>query len=165
MEYSLFMIKPCAYKEKKDILNILNQRLNIIFIKDIILNEQFLDKLYGNEQNEIYKKINTEYLKGKPACIGIVSGKNAINDLIEVCGSKPLGSMCDKDSIRYRYAPKEEIIHLKKDQVFFVNAIHKASPEEALEQVCLFITEFFKDELGKCNIINENSNDKEIYER
>lgn len=159
MEYTLFMIKPCAYKHKKEILNIINDRLDILFTKDIILDEKFLNKLYCNEKNEIYKAINLRQLKGKPACIGIVSGKNAIRDLIEICGDKPLGRQCKKDSIRYRFAPEKDTIHIE-NQVFFINSIHKADPEEALDQVVLFIEEFLKDELKKCNIIEHNSNDE-----
>lgn len=161
MEYSLFMIKPCAYKNKKEILDVINKKLNIVFTKDIILDESFLNKLYEKEQNEIYKKINTEQLKEKEACIGIVSGKNAIKDLIEICGEKPLGRMCDKDSIRYIFSPQEDVVHIKNN-VFFVNAIHKSSPEEALDNVILFITEFLKDEINQSNISFIETNDKEI---
>lgn len=159
MEYSLFMIKPCAYKNKKEILDIINKKLNILFTKDIILDESFLTKLYSGEKNELYKSINTEQLKNKPACIGIVSGKNSIKDLIEICGDKSLGKLCKKDSIRYRFAPQEDTIHIG-NQVFFVNSIHKSDPEEALDQVTLFIEEFLKDELKRCNIIEHDSNDE-----
>lgn len=38
-------------------------------------------------------KINVEQLKSGNACIGVVSGKNAITDLIKICGNKPLGKM------------------------------------------------------------------------
>ncbi len=159
MEYSSFMIKPCAYENKVDILKIINTKLNIVFTKDIILNEKFLNKLYSSEKNEVYRAINIEQLKDKPACIGIVSGKNAIKDLIEICGDKPLGRMCEKKTIRYRFAPEEDTIHVG-EQVFFVNSIHKADPEEALEQIDLFIKEFFKGELKRDNIIKNNSNDE-----
>ena len=74
MEYSLFMIKPCAYKNKNEILDILNEKLNVLFTKDFVLNEDFLNKLYNNEKNETFKAINVKQLKDKPACIGIVSG-------------------------------------------------------------------------------------------
>lgn len=161
MEYSLFMIKPCAYKNKKEILDILNEKLNILFTKDFVLNEEFLNKLYNNEKNETFKAINVKQLKDKPACIGIVSGKNAIKDLIEICGDKPLGKMCDKNSIRYRFEPKEDILHID-NQVFFVNSIHKADPDEAIDQVTLFIKEFLKNEIKRCNLTEKDSNDEKI---
>ena len=161
MEYSLFMIKPCAYKNKKEILDILNEKLNVLFTKDFVLNEEFLNKLYNNEKNETFKAINVKQLKEKPACIGIVSGKNAIKDLIEICGDKPLGKMCDKNSIRYRFEPKEDILHID-NQVFFVNSIHKADPDEAIDQVTLFIKEFLKDEIKRCNLTEKDSNDEKI---
>lgn len=161
MEYSLFMIKPCAYKNKNEILDILNKKLNILFTKDFVLSEDFLNKLYNNEKNETFKAINVKQLEDKPACIGIVSGKNAIKDLIEICGDKPLGKMCDKNSIRYRFEPKEDILHID-DQIFFVNSIHKADPDEAIDQVTLFIKEFLKEELKRCNLTEKDSNEEKI---
>ena len=161
MEYSLFMIKPCAYKNKNEILDILNEKLNVLFTKDFVLNEDFLNKLYNNEKNETFKAINIKQLKDKPACIGIVSGKNAIKDLIKICGDKPLGKMCDKNSIRYRFEPKEDILHID-NQIFFVNSIHKADPDEAIDQVTLFIKEFLKEELKRCNLTEKDSNEEKI---
>ena len=161
MEYSLFMIKPCAYKNKNEILDILNEKLNVLFTKDFVLSEDFLNKLYNNEKNETFKAINVKQLKDKPACIGIVSGKNAIKDLIEICGDKPLGKMCDKNSIRYRFEPKEDVLHID-NQIFFVNSIHKADPDEAIDQVTLFIKEFLKEELKRCNLTEKDSNEEKI---
>lgn len=161
MEYSLFMIKPCAYKNKNEILDILNEKLNVLFTKEFVLNEDFLNKLYNNEKNETFKAINIKQLKDKPACIGIVSGKNAIKDLIEICGDKPLGKICDKNSIRYRFEPKEDILHID-NQIFFVNSIHKADPDEAIDQVTLFIKEFLKEELKRCNLTERDSNEEKI---
>lgn len=161
MEYSLFMIKPCAYKNKNEILDILNEKLNVLFTKDFVLSEDFLNKLYNNEKNETFKAINIKQLKDKPACIGIVSGKNAIKDLIEICGDKPLGKICDKNSIRYRFGPKEDILHID-NQIFFVNSIHKADPDEAIDQVTLFIKEFLKEELKRCNLTERDSNEEKI---
>ena len=161
MEYSLFMIKPCAYKNKNEILDILNEKLNVLFTKDFVLSEDFLNKLYNNEKNETFKAINVKQLKDKPACIGIVSGKNAIKDLIKICGDKPLGKICDKNSIRYRFEPKEDILHID-NQIFFVNSIHKADPDEAIDQVTLFIKEFLKEELKRCNLTEKDSNEEKI---
>lgn len=69
MEYSLFMIKPCAYQKKEEILEILEGNLKVLFTKDIILDKAFLSKLYRSEKNEVYKKINENYLNGKKAGI------------------------------------------------------------------------------------------------
>ena len=160
MEYSLFMIKPCAYEKKEEILKIINQKLKIVYTRNIILNEEFLNKLYRHEKNEVYKAINTDQLTEKKACIGIGSGENAIQDLIDICGDKPLGTLCEENSIRYKFAPKEEIMHIG-EQIFFVNSIHKAAPEEALYQVTLFIKEFLSDEFNKNNIAeNEIEDDR-----
>mgnify|MGYP001454251866 CR=1 FL=1 len=39
MEYSLFMIKPCAYEKKDEILEIISKKLNVLFTRDINLDE------------------------------------------------------------------------------------------------------------------------------
>lgn len=164
MEYSLFMIKPCAYEKKNEILEIISKNLNVLFTRDIVLNENFLNKLYKNEKNLRFKKINTEQLNNGNACIGIVSGKNAIRDLIKICGDKPLGSMCDKETIRYKFSPKNDILNIE-NALFFRNAIHKSDEDDAIEDVLFFITEFLQEEIKKCNLkylLQENS---EIDER
>lgn len=161
MEYSLFMIKPCAYDSKDEILSVLSKKINVIFTKDITLDEKLLNRLYKNEKNSVYKKINIEQLKNGKACIGLVSGKNAIEDLISICGNKPKGSMCAKETIRHKYMPKKETINIGK-QIFFLNAIHKSDAEDALNDVCFFITEFLQEEIKKCKIdyTLDNENDE-----
>lgn len=151
MKYSLFMIKPCAYEKKSEILEIIAQKLNILFTRDIVLDEKLLNKLYKNDKNSTFKKINTEQLKNGKACIGVVAGTNAIKDLITICGDKPLGKMCNKETIRYRYSPKEDKLNIG-NEIFFMNAIHKSDEEDAIDDVVLFITEFLKDEIKKCNL-------------
>lgn len=151
MEYSLFMIKPCAFQKKAEILEIISKKLNILFAKDIILDEKFLNKLYRNEKNVNFKKINIAQLKNGNACIGIVAGTNAMEDLIQICGDKPLGSMCDRETIRYKFSPKNDTLNIE-NTIFFRNAIHKSDVEEALDDVVLFITEFLQEEIKKCNI-------------
>lgn len=164
MEYSLFMIKPCAYEKKDEILEIISNKLSILFTRDIILNEKFLNKLYTNEKNTKFKRINTDQLKNGTACIGIVAGVNAIKDLIEICGNKPLGTMCNKETIRYKFSPKNDTLNIG-NEVFFLNAIHKSDPEEALDDVVLFITEFLQEEIKKSNIDYESKDKKEMMER
>lgn len=151
MEYSLFMIKPCAYEKKREILKVIAQKLTILFTRDIVLDEKFLDKLYKNDKSITFKRINTEQLKNGKACIGVVAGANAIKDLIKICGDKPLGTMCDKETIRYRYGPKEDKLKIG-NEIFFVNAIHKSDKEDAINDVVLFITEFLKEEIKRCKI-------------
>lgn len=151
MEYSLFMIKPCAYEDKNEILDIISKKLNILFTRDIVLDERLLDKLYKNEENIQFKNMNTEFLKDGKACMGIVSGRNAVQDLIKICGKKPLGSQCDKETIRYQFSPKDDIINLN-GKVFFLNAIHKSDPSDAVDDVVFFLSEFMKEELEKSNI-------------
>lgn len=164
MEYSLFMIKPCAFEKKDKILKIISENLNIIFSRDIVLNENFLNRLYKNEKNLKFKKLNTDQLKNGRAIVGLVAGKNAIKDLIKICGDKPLGSMCDRETIRYKFSPPNAVLNIGND-IFFLNAIHKSDVDEAIEDVIFFITEFLKEEVKKCNIKCPENNDNEFDQR
>lgn len=147
MEYSLFMIKPCAYDKKKEILDIISKKLTIVSVVDKVLNEEFLTKLYKNVSNNKYKEINIQFLKNKLVCIGIVEGENAIQDLIDICGNKPLGTMCKEGTIRNIYNPKVDTITIN-DQILYINAIHKSDAKDAVNEVMLFY-EYCNDEKNK----------------
>ena len=144
MEYSLFMIKPCAYDKKEEILDIISEKLTIVSVVDKVLDEEFLTKLYKNVSNNKYKEINIQFLKNKLVCIGIVEGENAIQDLIDICGNKPLGTMCKKETIRNIYNPKIDTITIN-DQILYINAIHKSDAKDAINEVILFY-EYCNDE-------------------
>lgn len=148
MEYSLFMIKPCAYDKKDEILYIISQKLNILSVTNLTLTEDFLKKLYKNEENSVYKEINIQFLKNGKACIGLVSGDNAIQDLIDICGDKPLGSMCKEDTIRYKYSPSIDKV-MVGDQPLYINAIHKSDRNDAIEDVVLYYAYCANNEKNK----------------
>lgn len=137
MQYSLFMIKPCAYDKREEILSIISEKLNILSVTNITLTESFLYKLYKNEENSIYKEINIQFLKNGKACIGVVSGDNAIQDLIDICGDKPLGSMCKEGTIRNLYNPKADTVVIG-EQTLYINAIHKSDFKDAIDDVTLY---------------------------
>lgn len=141
MEYSLFMIKPCVYDKKDEILDIISQKLFILSVSNIILSEEFLERLYRNEEDNGFKEANIKFLKNGKACIGIVSGENAIQDLINICGDKPLGSMCEKETIRHKYNPKVDKIMIG-ERLLFINAIHKSDVNDAKDDVDLYYSYF-----------------------
>lgn len=139
MEYSLFMIKPCAYDKKDEILNIISKSLNIVSVTDTILSEELLEKIYRNEKDNIFRKNNIQILKNGKACIGVVSGEHAIKDLIDICGNKPLGSMCKEGTIRYMFNPEIDTTYINGEK-FFINAIHRSDAEDASDDVELYYT-------------------------
>ena len=141
MEYSLFMIKPMAYEHKREILDFISKELKIESTRDVLLSKDFLNKLYKNE-NDKFKRINTLYLAGKMACIGVVSGENAKTKLVEICGEHFIPEKCNPNSIRYKY--RNNKVAKIDGEIFYVNAIHKSTPEEADEEVKLYIDEFIK---------------------
>lgn len=157
MEYSLFMIKPIAYEHKQEILDIIKKKLQIVSTADVCLSEEFLNKLYASETDEEFRKINSRCLANKKACIGVVRGENAKTKLVEICGDKPIGEECDKESIRYIYRTNKRINISGRD--FYLNAIHKSSPEDADYEVALYIREI----LGKDLKSQTKKKQKQLY--
>ncbi len=147
MEFSLFMIKPIAYKYKDEILKIISEKLKIESTTDVILSKEFLEKLYIGE-NETFKKLSIAYLANKRVCVGVVSGENARAKLIEICGAHFIPEKCDKNSIRYKYRTKQQSITFN-GQTFYINSIHKSSPQDANYEVGLYIDEFRKKKVKK----------------
>lgn len=148
MEYSLFMIKPCAYDKKDEILDMISKKMYILSVTNIILSEEFLEKLYRNEKDSNFKKANIQFLKNGKACLGIVSGNHAIQDLIDLCGDKPVGSMCKEDTIRNRYSPKIDRL-MVGEQLLFINAIHKSDVNDAKDDVDLYYSYFSNNKKDK----------------
>ena len=152
-ERSLFIIKPDAYKYKNEILNELKKNnFELQYIKDVILNKEFLEKLYNTEGDELINSLNVEYFSGKIATIGVAAGKNCKEKLLEICGDKYIPDMCEKSSIRYKYSTIRKPIVLHGNE-FYINAIHRSLPQDAEKEIELYMNEYIRN-----NIIKEEKN-------
>ena len=85
----------------------------------------------------------------------MVSGEHAIQDLIDICGDNPSGSMCKKNTIRYKYNPKIDTINIGGEK-YYVNAIHKSDLNDARDDVKIYY-KYLEDK--------ENTRKKRIYEK
>lgn len=148
-EFSFFMIKPYAYSHKEEIIDILKTKLNIVSMREVTIAQDFLEKLYQDEE-EIIKKMNIAYLKDKKVVMGIASGENAKKELVMLSGSDFRPQMCEKESIRYLYSKKEPIEICGID--FYINAIHRAMPEDAEKEVNLYWEEIILKEKKKLGV-------------
>lgn len=141
-ERSLFMIKPDSYIYKKQILEeLIKSDFQLEYVKEVILNKEFLAQLYSSETDEIIKMLNIEYFSGKLATIGIAAGKNAKERLLKKCGEIYDPNMCDKDTIRYKYSGIRKPIILN-GYPFYINAIHRSLPQDSEKEIEIYMTEY-----------------------
>lgn len=139
-ENSLFMIKPDAYKYRNEIIKELLKQFKLVELEDVILTEHFLSELYQSEKTE-FRDMNVEYMKNRQATIGIVSGADCKKKLFEVCGTDFRAEKCKANTIRYRFNVCQEPIMINGHE-FYINSIHRASPEDADKEIRLYRQEY-----------------------
>jgi len=146
-ERSLFIIKPDAYKYKNEILDELRKNnFEMQYIRDVILNKEFLNKLYNAEGDEVVNLMNVEYFVGKTATIGIAAGEDCKSRLFKICGDTYIPDMCDKNSIRYKYSTVRKPILLNGCE-FYINAIHRSLPQDAEKEIELYMNEYIRNSI------------------
>lgn len=147
-ERSLFMIKPDSHKYKEEILDDLRaNNFKLECVNDVILTKRFIEKLYGLEEDKFIQYINIKYLLGKTATIGIALGEDCKKRLFEVCGDTYDPDRCSKDSIRYKYSTVRKPI-LIYGHKFYINAIHRSSPQDAENEIRLYMNEYIEKSRG-----------------
>ena len=140
-------LKSESYKIRVDSLKKINEALlylktKIEFTYEPIKNIfEEISKVVFDGKDNIFRKNNIQFLKNGKACIGVVSGEHAIKDLIDICGNKPLGSMCKEGTIRYMFNPEIDTTYINGEK-FFINAIHRSDAEDASDDVELYYTYF-----------------------
>lgn len=142
-EESFFIIKPCGMQYEREILEELKKHFNVRMVNHITLTKDFLEKIYRKEES-IFKKMNICYLCDKEAILGIVGGEEARTKLMEVCGYDYKPEFCDKTSIRYKYSDIRKPIEIH-GRPFYINAIHRSQPEDAEEDIQIYINEVMKN--------------------
>lgn len=152
-ERSLFIIKPDAYKYKNEILDELRKNnFELQYIRDVILNKEFLDKLYSAEDDEVVNLMNVEYFLGKTATIGIAAGEDCKARLFKICGDTYIPDMCDKNSIRYKYSTVRKPILLNGCE-FYINAIHRSLPQDAEKEIEIYMNEYIRNSIREVKIV------------
>ena len=104
-ERSLFIIKPDSYQYKNEILkDLTGNGFELQNVRDVVLNREFLSKIYNEEEDALVNKMNIEYLAGKMATIGVVMAEKGKERLFKICGESYIPDMCEPNSIRYKYS-------------------------------------------------------------
>lgn len=123
MSQSFYIIKPEAFQFCSDIREIIiSARLNIISFKATFIPHKVIEALYSDCSQKIIEATKF-YVCNKLCEVGIVSGNNAVNKLLEVCGLDPNPNNCAEGSIRYTYGIKQASNY--EGIFYFKNAIHR----------------------------------------
>ncbi|MFW6327521.1 MAG: nucleoside-diphosphate kinase, partial [Bacteroidota bacterium] len=167
MEQTFFIIKPEAYKFKKEILEeIINEgTFNIISITDKQLKLDDIELIYANEKEPL-KSALLQYLSSGIICAGIIEGKNVIDNFSKFSGSFGNPNNCEPSSLRFRYGDKK--VHTYENVPVFHNAIHRSiTINEAKESIDLYWTKIkhndIIDDVKKLVISHLDCQERLIY--
>lgn len=125
-ECTLFYIKPDSMDQAQKIVeDIKNAGFNIVLIKTVILTKHIIDRLYSYLNSKWrLRKITYEHMEGKLVWVGIAEKKNAIKDLVKLCGEHFDPSLCEPGTIRRKYA-KQKPIYASNNRYYYPNVIHR----------------------------------------
>jgi nucleoside diphosphate kinase len=126
--HSLFFIKPEMVDRRQDVFKyITDSGLQIACTHDVVMTHRHLRRLYGHVADHVMMKLKLQML-GHRCVVGIVkSEKDAIGELVRICGEKTAPSDCHAQSIRYQLGSH-------RDNEIHINAVHRPTNEKELDQ-------------------------------
>lgn len=132
---SFFIIKPEAFAQRKEIIDILNNHfdLTVVESKSIKLNESDIDKIYFDDFGTSLLKAIKMHLVDKIVEAGIVEGLNVVIMLRQACGTEADPKLCKKNTIRYVFGLPNPVWY--NGQKYFLNAIHSAVESEVADSL------------------------------
>ena len=124
---SIYIIKPEAIPFSEDIHKMIaSSGLTISIWKQAIMPYSIIDKIYFDCPKDIIAA--TKHFMFNDICeIGIVSGDNAIEKLIEVCGTETNPFNCKKGTIRNLFGVHK--LQFYNGTGYYQNAIHRPKTE------------------------------------
>lgn len=135
MSLSLYMIKPEAMMRREEIRACISRRLVLSEVKTMRLPDWALDELYDDLTVEL--RSATRIALTDSVELGLVSGEDAITELLQLAGENTSPSECHPDSIRYRFGVHQPM--MLGGATYFLNAIHRPkSSAEAAAHIALF---------------------------
>lgn len=130
IEKTLFIIKPEAFqirsKIKKYIIG--HSELKIIDSRITTLSEADVDQIYKDDIGTELMSAAKQHLVGRPVEICVLEGEDAIEKFLDLAGRNFDGSKCAVNTVRYIFG-QMGVVHYG-DVTYYLNAIHKASPNE-----------------------------------
>lgn len=142
MNCSLYIIKPEAMQLRAEIRNlIVDSGLHIVRAVEVIIPTSTLAALYINLSSDLL--VATRLFMGREPCeIGEVSGDDAVNRLIRVCGHSIDPNQCDPQTIRGRFGVREA--ERVGAAFYFRNAIHRPKTEEEAQRDLMIFSPFLQ---------------------
>jgi len=134
METTGYIIKPDGMTRREEIREyILKSGLEITESRILLLPKRVINILYSNVPKKILL-IKRKYFSSEVE-IGLISGKNAIDNFFLLCGTKTKPSECDPFTIRYLFGKKKPI--LINGIQYYLNAIHRPNKKEVAKNIKL----------------------------
>ncbi len=148
IEKSFFIIKPEVFLLRQEIRETIEKDSGLRIEDFAVMNltDEDIDFIYLDDIGSPLMTAIKSQLIGQPVEAGIVSGENAIDRLIDVCGDKPIPADCQAATIRKKYGLIKPVRLDGLD--YYLNAIHKASRQEAAASVDWFLNHKKRDKQG-----------------
>lgn len=156
LETTLFFIKPPAINRTTSIIKDLKKHFNILSLTAIQLPKSFWLDFHHNDPMP-YRELNAIYLDKQLIVMGIIEGINAKQELLNLCGHTYISSQCHPNSLRHKHRDLEKHIKINGFD-FYINAIHRAMPEDADKEVSLYLKKVSRKIIKK-NAIEINLKD------
>lgn len=138
MQKTFFIIKPEAFAEREKMKAFIESHSDLRVEKSavMVLQDDDIKSLYLDDIGTDLQVAAKRHLVGRWVEAGVVSGENAIDEFIRLCGMHPDGRLCGEGTIRRVFGKKDIIMY--GDTTYFLNAIHKSSRKEAESSVRWF---------------------------
>lgn len=122
MQTSVYIIKPEAMASRSKIRTMIERAGPVISeAKILVLPEWTLKKLYADLSEDLWNATCLAFVSLVE--IGLVTGENAVADLLNIAGTETAPAECDPSSIRFRFGRKDPFVIGKMK--YYANAIHR----------------------------------------
>ncbi|MEK7641618.1 MAG: nucleoside-diphosphate kinase [Patescibacteria group bacterium] len=130
IQKTFFIIKPEAFEIRNDIKGYIaaHSDLKLVESRIIRLTEADIDALYGDDLASPLLEAAKRHSAGKQVEVCILEGESAVERFLDLAGRHFDGELCEPHTIRYVFGRLGTVKY--GDVVYFLNAVHKASPGE-----------------------------------
>lgn len=138
-EISIYIIKPEAIQYRENIHKIImSSGLIILSYKQTVLPSILAEKIYLDCSDDIIEA--TRHFMFKDICeVGLVTGDNPIEQLIEICGTETDPKKCKTGTIRNLFGFHE--LQFYNETGYYQNAIHRPKTKVELEKDLILLKE------------------------
>lgn len=135
---AIYIVKPEAIEHRKEIREFIekNSFLTIRYSKLMILNDEAIHYLFIDDRGTALLNAIKQHMLGKRVEVNIVvsgerSEEELATELVRVTGAHFNPKLCDPNTVRAIFGSSDFMMY--HNQKYFLNAIHRSSPQESQE--------------------------------